>query len=108
MADRIVHTISSYGGGVDRRAPARIAYKAAVDATAKAVMLVVTIVAARRLPRDAFGVLALAMTTGWLLGVASAAATTVTELVVTAGCLWVLTDTRRMREATGAAARGLS
>lgn len=49
----------------------RIAYKVGVDVTARAAMLVVTIAAARTLSRDAFGVLALAIATGWLLGVAS-------------------------------------
>jgi O-antigen/teichoic acid export membrane protein len=48
-----------------------IAYKATADSVSKAVTLVVTIVAARTLPPAEFGVLALAMTTGWLLSVAS-------------------------------------
>jgi O-antigen/teichoic acid export membrane protein len=45
--------------------------KAAADAGGKAVMLVITIVAARQLNPDPFAILALAMATGWLLGVAS-------------------------------------
>ena len=55
------------------RAPCapRIAFKALADAGGKAVMLVITVVAARRLNADPFGVLAFAMATGWLLGVAT-------------------------------------
>ncbi len=49
----------------------RIAFKAFADAGGKAVMLVITIVAARRLNADPFGVLAFSMATGWLLGVAT-------------------------------------
>ena len=41
------------------------------DAGGKAVMLVITVVAARRLNADPFGVMAFAMATGWLLGVAT-------------------------------------
>jgi hypothetical protein len=48
-----------------------IALKGAADAAGKAVMLVITIVAARRLNADAFGVMAFAMATGWLLAVAT-------------------------------------
>ena len=56
----------------DARAVApRIAFKAFADAGGKAVMLVITVVAARRLNADPFGVLAFAMATGWLLGVAT-------------------------------------
>jgi O-antigen/teichoic acid export membrane protein len=50
---------------------ARIALKAIADAGGKAVTLVITVVAARTLVADAFGVMALAMATGWLLGVAT-------------------------------------
>lgn len=46
-----------------------IALKGAADAAGKAVMLIITIVAARRLNADAFGVMAFAMATGWLLAV---------------------------------------
>ena len=49
----------------------RITLKAFADAAGKAVTLIVTIVAARRLNADPFGVLAYAMATGWLLGVAT-------------------------------------
>ncbi|MDH4063589.1 MAG: oligosaccharide flippase family protein [Acidobacteriota bacterium] len=49
----------------------RIPLKAAADAAGKAATLVVTVAAARTLGGDAFGVLALGMTTGWLLGVAT-------------------------------------
>ncbi len=56
----------------DMRAVApRIAFKAFADAGGKAVMLVITVVAARRLNADPFGVMAFAMATGWLLGVAT-------------------------------------
>jgi O-antigen/teichoic acid export membrane protein len=48
-----------------------IAYKAAADVVSKTVTLIVTIAAARVLAPDEFGALALAMTTGWLLSVAS-------------------------------------
>jgi O-antigen/teichoic acid export membrane protein len=50
---------------------ARIAFKAAADVAGKTVTLVITVVAARTLVADAFGVMALAMATGWLLGVAT-------------------------------------
>jgi O-antigen/teichoic acid export membrane protein len=56
---------------VTRGVSARIALKGAADVGGKAVTLVVTAVAARTLVADAFGVLALAMATGWLLGVAT-------------------------------------
>ena len=46
-------------------------FKAAADAGGKAVMLIITVAAARRLNPDPFAILALAMATGWLLGVAS-------------------------------------
>ena len=49
----------------------RIAFKAVADAGGKAVMLVITVVAARRLNADPFGVMAFAMATGWLIGVAT-------------------------------------
>jgi O-antigen/teichoic acid export membrane protein len=58
---------ASSGEGV----PARIVFKAAADAGGKAVTLVVTMAAARTLMPDAFGVLALGMATGWLLGIAT-------------------------------------
>jgi O-antigen/teichoic acid export membrane protein len=54
-----------------RATTARIAVKGAADIGGKAVTLVITAVAARTLVADAFGVLALAMATGWLLGVAT-------------------------------------
>ena len=50
---------------------ARIAFKGAADIAGKAVTLVITAVAARTLVADAFGVLALAMATGWLIGIAT-------------------------------------
>jgi O-antigen/teichoic acid export membrane protein len=54
-------------GGVSRR----IALKGMADAAGKAAMLVITVVAARRLNPDPFAILAFAMATGWLLGVAT-------------------------------------
>ena len=45
--------------------------KGAADVAGKVVTLVITVLAARILNADAFGVLALAMATGWLLGVAT-------------------------------------
>jgi O-antigen/teichoic acid export membrane protein len=48
-----------------------VAYKTAADAASKIVTLVVTVAAARALSPADFGVMALGMTTGWLLGVAS-------------------------------------
>ena len=48
-----------------------VAYRAAADTASKAVTLLITVAAARVLPAADFGVLALALTTGWLLGVAS-------------------------------------
>ena len=51
--------------------PARIVLKGTADAAGKAVTLVITVAAARTLVADAFGVMALAMATGWLLGVAT-------------------------------------
>ena len=54
-----------------RRPAALVAYKATVDVVGKSVTLLVTVGAARALAPDAFGVLALGMTTGWMLGVAS-------------------------------------
>jgi O-antigen/teichoic acid export membrane protein len=49
----------------------RITLKAAADVAGKAVTLIITIVAARRLNADPFAILAYAMATGWLLGVAT-------------------------------------
>jgi O-antigen/teichoic acid export membrane protein len=48
-----------------------VAYKTAADIISKVVTLTVTVAAARSLSASDFGVLALAMTTGWLIGVAS-------------------------------------
>jgi O-antigen/teichoic acid export membrane protein len=48
-----------------------LTYKLAADAVSKGVTLLVFVVAARQLRVDELGVLALAMTTGWLLSVAS-------------------------------------
>jgi O-antigen/teichoic acid export membrane protein len=54
--------------------PARtllVLYKAFADLAGKGAMFVVTIVAARRLPAEAFGIFALGSTLGWMLAVAS-------------------------------------
>jgi O-antigen/teichoic acid export membrane protein len=51
--------------------PLQIGLKAAADAAGKAVTLIITVVAARRLNADPFAILAFAMATGWLLGVAT-------------------------------------
>jgi O-antigen/teichoic acid export membrane protein len=51
--------------------PARIVLKGVADAAGKAAMLVITVVAARRLNPDPFAILAFAMATGWLIGVAT-------------------------------------
>jgi O-antigen/teichoic acid export membrane protein len=51
--------------------PARIVLKGLADVAGKAVMLVITVVAARRLNPDPFAIMAYAMATGWLLGVAT-------------------------------------
>ena len=48
-----------------------ISLKAFADTIGKSVMFLITIVAARRLNPDPFAILALAMATGWLLGVAT-------------------------------------
>jgi O-antigen/teichoic acid export membrane protein len=45
--------------------------KLLADVTGKAVTLIITVAAARRLNADPFGVLAYAMATGWLIGVAT-------------------------------------
>jgi O-antigen/teichoic acid export membrane protein len=49
----------------------RIAFKAAADLASKVVTFLVMVAAARALSTEAFGVLAVATTTGWLLGVAT-------------------------------------
>jgi O-antigen/teichoic acid export membrane protein len=48
-----------------------VAYKLFADLAGKGAMFVVTIVAARRLPAQAFGIFALGSTLGWMLAVAS-------------------------------------
>jgi O-antigen/teichoic acid export membrane protein len=56
---------------VARDTRVRIVLKGGADVVGKAVTLVITVAAARILNADAFGVMALAMATGWLLGVAT-------------------------------------
>ena len=58
-------------GGVPRGFARTIAFKAAAEILSKTVTLIVTVAAARLLPAADFGVLAIAMTTGWILSVAS-------------------------------------
>ena len=48
-----------------------IGYKAFADVAGKGSIFVITVVAARRLTADAFGVFSLASTVGWLLAVAT-------------------------------------
>jgi O-antigen/teichoic acid export membrane protein len=67
----VVKAVSQYVKRPALTAPALVAYKAGADIVSKSVTLLVTVAAARVLAPEAFGVLALAMTTGWLLGVAS-------------------------------------
>jgi O-antigen/teichoic acid export membrane protein len=66
-----VKPLSQYVTGQRPRVSTRIVLKGVADAGGKAVTLVITAVAARTLVSDAFGVMALAMGTGWLLGVAT-------------------------------------
>jgi len=61
----------SSDGWLTRGWPARVIVKALADVVGKSVTLVITVLAARTLNADAFGVMALAMATGWLLGVAT-------------------------------------
>jgi O-antigen/teichoic acid export membrane protein len=58
-------------GGAPRVFARTVAVKAAAEIVSKGVTLIVTVAAARLLPAVDFGVLALAMTTGWILSVAS-------------------------------------
>ncbi len=64
-------TQSAFAQGSSAHGRWRIVLKGAADIVGKAVTLVITVVAARILNADAFGVMALAMATGWLLGVAT-------------------------------------
>ena len=54
-----------------RGRPFLVGLKLTADAIGKAVTLIITVVAARRLNADPFAILAFAMATGWLLGVAT-------------------------------------
>lgn len=75
----IVKTLSAYVSDGVRQLPgphaafgvSLVAYKTAADLASKTVTLLVTVAAARALSPADFGVMALAMTAGWLLGVAS-------------------------------------
>jgi O-antigen/teichoic acid export membrane protein len=57
--------------GAPQRIASTVALKTTADVVSKSVTLVITVVAARVLSTSEFGVLALAMTTGWLMSVAS-------------------------------------
>jgi O-antigen/teichoic acid export membrane protein len=88
-----------------------VAYKLAADAFSKAAMLMVSVAAARALAPGDFGVFALALTTGWLLGVASDAglpmylATRVAQAVSTGGRVdRLVEDVMRWRRALALAA----
>src|SRR5262249_1914551 len=48
-----------------------VAYKALADLTGKGAFFVITVLAARRLSQDDFGVFSLATTLGWMLSVAA-------------------------------------
>ena len=75
----MVKTLSAYVSDRGRELPLTrpgrnvtlFAFKTTADVVSKSVTLVVTVAAARALGPADFGVLALGMTTGWLLGVAS-------------------------------------
>src|SRR3954451_3545379 len=54
-----------------RRNAALIAYRAGTDLAGKGAFFIVTIVAARRLSQDAFGVFSLGTTVGWIAAVAT-------------------------------------
>jgi O-antigen/teichoic acid export membrane protein len=66
-----VKTFSQYVRSQPAHVAGLIVAKVGADVVSKSVTLLITVVAARVLPATEFGVLALAMTTGWLLGVAS-------------------------------------
>jgi len=54
-----------------RRQAALVAYRAASDLAGKGAFFLVTLVAARRLSQDAFGLFALGTTVGWIASVAT-------------------------------------
>jgi O-antigen/teichoic acid export membrane protein len=66
-----VKTLSGFVRLSHAPAVSLVAYKTSADVVSKLVTLIVTVAAARTLPAGDFGVIALAMTSGWLLGVAS-------------------------------------
>ena len=55
----------------NRRDAALVAYRAASDAVSKSAVFAITVVAARRLSQEAFGIFALASTIGWVATVAA-------------------------------------
>ena len=75
MTFRIVKShsrfVSAWQSALTGGTPLRIAFKAAADALSKVITFVVMVLAARTLPAPAFGALAVATTTGWLVGVAT-------------------------------------
>jgi O-antigen/teichoic acid export membrane protein len=56
---------------IDRRHSRLITYRAGSDAFGKAAFLLLTVLAAQRLPREAFGLFALGTTLGWMAAVVS-------------------------------------
>ena len=54
-----------------RRQAALVAYRAASDLAGKGAFFLVTLVAARRLSQDAFGLFSLGTTVGWIAAVAT-------------------------------------
>src|SRR5262245_28177890 len=57
--------------GVLKSQAALVAYRALTEVAAKAIVFVITVVAARRLSAQAFGVFSLGSTIGWIAAVAS-------------------------------------
>jgi O-antigen/teichoic acid export membrane protein len=66
-----VKLLSRFVMSSDAGVPARIVLKGLADIAGKAAMLVITVAAARHLNPDPFAIMAYAMATGWLLGVAT-------------------------------------
>lgn len=98
-----------------RLVAATVGYKAAADVVSKAVTLGIVVASGRLLPGADFGVLALAMTTGWILGVASDAglplylAKRVAEQAARGARppMALLAHVMRMRAVTGGCAGGI-
>ena len=65
-SERICQVIEDRNAGTSRRDTWLVIYRAATDVAAKGAMFIVTVVAARRLSHEEFGIFALASTLGWL------------------------------------------